>query len=404
VNLNKNKKPKAGTFIASDGTVYVDKKRYFWWFSLLLPCSAAVGPLLYQFYNYEFLLWLFFILVYGIFPIVDYLMGEDTSNPPESVIPLLEADNYYAKITRLNVPIVIATFIFCAWFVATSQLSISSYLIVALLAGSIGGHGLNIGHELGHKRNKLDIWLAKIVLAPAAYGHFFIEHNRGHHKHVATPEDPASAKMGENIYRFALRELPGAIVRAHNIEKLRLKKANISPWSLKNEFLQAMLMTSILYVSLVLWLGLNVIPYLFICAFWSMWQLTSANYVEHYGLLRQKLPSGRYERPQPHHSWNSNHIFSNWALFHLQRHSDHHANATRSYQSLRHFSELPTLPNGYFGMYGLAYLPWLWFKVMDKRLLEVTEGDLSKINMLEEKREDLVMKYQSTFQQGSRNS
>jgi alkane 1-monooxygenase len=389
----------ASTFIANDGTTYVDRKRYFWWFSLLIPCSAVAGPILYLFYHYDFLLWLFFILVYCVFPIVDYLMGEDTSNPPEAVIPLLEADNYYAKITRLNVPIVIATFVFCAWFVASSQLSFSSYLVVALLAGSIGGHGLNIGHELGHKRNKLDIWLAKIVLAPAAYGHFFIEHNRGHHKHVATPEDPASAKMGENIYRFALRELPGAIKRAHNIEVLRLKKNNDSPWSLKNEFLQAMLMSIALYSSLIIWLGISVIPYLFVCAFWSMWQLTSANYIEHYGLLRKKLPSGRYERPQPHHSWNSNHTFSNWALFHLQRHSDHHANATRSYQSLRHFSELPTLPNGYFGMYGLAYLPWLWFKVMDKRLLEVTEGDLSKINMLEEKREYLIAKYQSIFRQ-----
>jgi len=111
--------------------------------------------------------------------------------------------------------------------------------------------------------------------------------------------------------------------------------------------------------------------------------------------LRKKLPNGRYERTQPHHSWNSNHIFSNWALFHLQRHSDHHANATRSYQSLRHFSDLPTLPSGYFGMYGIAYLPWLWFKVMDKRLLEVTHGDFNSINILPEKRQELLKKYQA---------
>ena len=388
---------KAGTFIASDGTIYVDNKRYFWWFSLLIPAAAVAGPVLYQIFNHEFLLWLFFILVYTVFPLLDYIMGEDSSNPPESVIPLLESDPFYPIITRLNVPVVLASFIFCAWFVASYQLSYSGYLAVALLAGSIGGHGLNIGHELGHKRNKLDIWLAKIVLAPAAYGHFFIEHNRGHHKHVATPEDPASAKMGESIYRFALRELPGAILRADKIEKIRMKKAGKSVWSLENEFLQAMLMTLGLFVSLVVWLGTGVVPYLFICAFWSMWQLTSANYVEHYGLLRQKLPSGRYERPQPHHSWNSNHVFSNWALFHLQRHSDHHANATRSYQSLRHFSGLPTLPSGYFGLYVVAYIPWLWFKVMDKRLLQVTGGDLAKINMLAQKRDKLIKKYQSEF-------
>jgi len=387
---------KAGHYTASDGTIYVDKKRYFWWFSLLIPCAAVAGPLLYIKFHHEIFLWLFFVLVYSIFPLIDYFMGEDTSNPPESVIQQLEADPYYSKITRLNVPVVLLSFIFCGWFVASYELSYVSYLAVALLAGSIGGHGLNIGHELGHKRNKLDTWLAKIVLSPAAYGHFFIEHNRGHHKHVATPEDPASAKMGESIYRFALRELSGAITRAYHIEKQRLQKAGKSPWLIENAFLQSILMTLSLYITLFIWLGSSVLPYLVVCAFWSMWQLTSANYIEHYGLLRKKLSNGRYERPQPHHSWNSNHIFSNWALFHLQRHSDHHANATRSYQSLRHFNGLPTLPSGYFGMYGIACVPWLWFKIMDKRLLEVTQGDFNKINILPKKRQALLTKYQST--------
>ncbi|WP_028774418.1 alkane 1-monooxygenase [Shewanella waksmanii] len=385
---------KAVIFTAADGTTYVDKKRHFWWFSLLIPSIAVAGPLLYQSYQQEVFLWLFFIVVYSLFPLIDYLMGEDTSNPPESVIAALEADPFYSKIIRLNVPVVLATFIYCAWFVANHSLSYSGYLAVALLAGSIGGHGLNIGHELGHKRKKIDIWLAKLVLAPAAYGHFFIEHNRGHHKHVATPDDPASAKMGETIYQFALRELPGAIKRAHQIEKTRLNKAGRSALNLDNQFLQAMLLTLLLFIGLVVWLGPVVIPYLCICAFWSMWQLTSANYIEHYGLLRQKLANGRYERPQPHHSWNSNHIFSNWALFHLQRHSDHHANATRSYQSLRHFDNLPTLPSGYFGMYVIAYLPLLWFRIMDKRLLAVTNYDINKINMLDDKRQQLIAKYQ----------
>jgi len=389
---------KASTFTASDGTIYVDHKRYYWWFSLLIPAAAVAGPLLYLFFDHEFLLWLFFILVYTIFPLIDYVMGEDSSNPPESVIPLLESDRFYPLITRLNVPVVIGAFIFCGWFVASNQLSASGYLAVALLAGSVGGHGLNIGHELGHKKNKLDIWLAKIVLAPAAYGHFSIEHNRGHHKHVATPADPASAKMGESIYCFVLRELPGAILRAYKIEKTRMKKAGNPTWSLENELLQAILMTVGLFVSLIIWLGPGVVPYVIICAFWSMWQLTSANYIEHYGLLRQKLPSGRYERVQPHHSWNSNHIFSNWALFHLQRHSDHHANATRSYQSLRHFSGLPTLPSGYFGMYVVAYIPMLWFKIMDKRLLKMTDGDFEKINVLEQKRDKLMSKYQPSHE------
>ena len=384
----------AGTFTAANGDVYVDKKRHFWLISLFPAFLTVSAPLLYLQTGNELFLWGLFLIHYGVFPVIDMLMGEDTSNPPESVIPQLEADGYYRLITRLHVPVVIASFIFYGWFVATQDLSMTGYLAAALIAGNIGGHGLNVGHELGHKKNKLDQWLAKIVLAPAAYGHFFVEHNRGHHRHVATPEDPASSKMGESIYRFALRELPGAIARAFRVERDRMRAANKSPWSLDNNFLQTMTMTLGTYIAMGIWLGPQIIPYLIIAAFWSMWQLTSANYIEHYGLLRQKLANGRYERTQPHHSWNSNHIFSNWALFHLQRHSDHHANAGRSYQSLRHFDNLPTLPNGYFGMFAVAYIPWLWFKIMDKRLLDVVGGDIAKINMLPERREYLINKYQ----------
>lgn len=381
------------TFTAPNGETYVDKKRYMWLVSLMIPALAVAGPVLFSFTGNEFYLWMFIIIWYGVFPIIDFFMGEDTSNPPESVIPQLEEDPYYRSIARLHVPVVIATFIFCGWFAVSQELSALGYLAMALTAGYIGGHGLNIGHELGHKKNKFDQWLSKIVLAPAAYGHFFIEHNRGHHKMVATPEDPASSKMGENIYSFALRELPNAIRRAHLIEKKRLNDKGKSALSLENEFLQTMVMTLGFYIAMGLIFGASIVPYLLIAALWSMWQLTSANYIEHYGLLRQKLPSGRYERPQPHHSWNSNHIFSNWALFHLQRHSDHHANATRAYQSLRHFDGLPSFPNGYFGMFPVAYIPWLWFKVMDKRLVDVVDHDLSRINMLPEKREQLIQKY-----------
>jgi len=383
----------AGTFIADNGDVYVDKKRHLWLVSMLIPAMAVTGPLLFMEYGHEAFLWMFIAFWYCLFPVFDFFFGEDTSNPPESVVPQLEADPYYRAITLLQVPVVIATFIFCGWFVANTELSITGYIAAALTAGYIGGYGLNIGHELGHKKNKFDQWMAKIVLAPAAYGHFFVEHNRGHHKMVATPEDPASSKMGENIYTFALRELPNAIIRASRLEKERLNKQGKSAWSLQNEFLQTILMTLGAYVAMAAWLGATVIPYLLIAAFWSMWQLTSANYIEHYGLLRKKLPSGRYERPQPHHSWNSNHVFSNWALFHLQRHSDHHANATRSYQSLRHFDNLPSFPNGYFGMFAAAYIPPLWFSIMNKRLVEVTGGDLSKINILPKKRAQLTEKY-----------
>ena len=137
------------------------------------------------------------------------------------------------------------------------------------------------------------------------------------------------------------------------------------------------------------------LPFLVIHNIWAWFQLTSANYVEHYGLLRQKNHNGRYERCQPHHSWNANYIVSNLTMFQVERHSDHHANPSRRYQSLRNFPDLPELPNGYYGMYVLAYVPWLWFRVMDRRLLELPhiQSDLSKVNIDPRKRETIRARY-----------
>ena len=122
-------------------------------------------------------------------------------------------------------------------------------------------------------------------------------------------------------------------------------------------------------VALLAIFGWIMVPFLLIHHFYAWYGLTQANYVEHYGLLRQKLPNGRYELPEPRHSWNTNHIYSNLISFHLQRHSDHHANALRPYQALRDFDDLPRLPSGYPGSFGLAVIPPLWFKVMDPKLM-----------------------------------
>jgi alkane 1-monooxygenase len=210
---------------------------------------------------------------------------------------------------------------------------------------------------------------------------------------VATAEDPASSKMGETIYRFVFREMPGAFFRAWDLETERLERQGQSPWSLNNEIIQAGLVTLGLYGGLIAAFGPKMVPVLAVVAFWGAFQLTSANYIEHYGLLRRKLPDGRYERCEPHHSWNSNHIISNLIVFHLQRHSDHHANPTRSYQSLRNFPELPTLPSGYFGMFLAAYVPPIWFAIMDKRVISATGGDAKRINFLPAQRARLMRQF-----------
>ncbi len=323
------------------------------------------------------------------------MIGEDENNPPEAVVPQLEQDRYYRWLTWATVPLHFVALIGCAWWVGTQPLAGWAVLLLAYVAGAGSGLGLNTGHELGHKQDRVEQWLARLVLAVPAYGHFTVEHGRGHHRFVSTPEDHASARMGESIYRFALRELPGGIRRAWQIESDRLRQLGRSPWSVHNTMLQSYAVTVLLQAGLVAAFGWVMLPFLAVHNMVAWWQLTSANYVEHYGLLRERLPDGRYERPQPHHSWNTNHLVSNLATFHLQRHSDHHAHPSRRYQSLRHFEHLPQLPSGYFGMFSLAYLPWLWFHVMDARLLALphVQGDLYRVNVDPRSREALYRRH-----------
>ncbi len=372
---------------------YRDRKRYAWILSLLVPMSVGFGPLLMLVLDDVRALWIPVIFLYLVAPVLDWWLGEDLSNPPESAVPSLDADRYYRTITFLLVPLLWGAFIFGAWFVARHDLPWHGVLAMVIVCGSVGGFCINLGHELGHKNTRLEKWLAKLVLAPTAYGHFYTEHNRGHHRDVATPADPASSRMGESIYAFVLREMPGAFRRACKLEADRLRREGKPFWSLHNDIVQPALMTLSLWTTLAVWLGVGILPFVLMAAFWANFQLTSANYIEHYGLLRQERAPGKYEACQPHHSWNSNHIFSNWALFHLQRHSDHHAHPLRRYQSLRHFDNLPSLPSGYFGMFSVAYIPPLWRYVMDERLLAVVGRDASRINLDPAKRQALIRKY-----------
>jgi len=374
---------------------YTDKKRYLWLSSLFMPVFPVLGIALYFLFDSQWMLLLPLVFSYVAMPFVDHVMGLDENNPPEEIVPQLEEDRYYRLLTWYTVPMHFLVLIAIAWFVATQPLTLWSVLVMAITAGMYSGLGINTAHELGHKKPEFERLLAKIVLAVPAYGHFCIEHNRGHHRDVATPEDPASSKMGESIYKFALREIPGAFLRGWEVEKERLSRKGKSVWSLENDILQSYAISAVLQGGLLIAFGWIMIPFLAIHNVWAWFQLTSANYIEHYGLLREKEAGGRYERCKPHHSWNANFIFSNIALFHLERHSDHHANPTRRYQSLRNFDDIPQLPNGYYGMYMLAYVPWLWYKVMDKRVLELPHinGDLSKVNIDPAQRERIYRQF-----------
>ena len=376
---------------------YNEKKRYLWLISVFMPVFPLMGVFIFYRTGVEWTLCLPLLLNYTLMPLLDWLIGSDSNNPPEELVPQLEADKYYRYLTYLTVPLHFVTLCIFAYVVGTNDLSWWSILVTAIIAGGYSGLGINTAHELGHKQTGIEKLLAKITLAVPAYGHFCVEHNRGHHVLVATPDDPASSRLGESIYAFTLREIPGTFKRGWELEKSRLQKQGKQAWSIDNEILQSYAISAVLQGALVYAFGWIMVPFLAVHNVWAWYQLTSANYIEHYGLLREKKDNGRYERCQPHHSWNANYIMSNLALFHLERHSDHHANPIRRYQSLRNFEDIPELPNGYYGMYLLAYIPWLWFKVMDHRVLELPhiQGDLSKVNICPSKRESIFAKYGS---------
>jgi alkane 1-monooxygenase len=285
--------------------------------------------------------------------------------------------------------------VFACWLWASGKLTTFDKVGLALTVAMVAGIAINTAHELGHKRDRLERWLSKIALAQSGYGHFFVEHNRGHHVRVATPEDPASARMGESFWAFLPRTVKGSLVSAWELEREWLARAGRSPYSVRNNILNAWAMTFVLFAGLTVAFGIQILPYLLIQMLVGFPLLEVVNYLEHYGLLRQKQPDGRHERTRPEHSWNSNSVASNVLLYHLQRHSDHHANPTRRYQALRHVDEAPQLPTGYAGMILLALVPPLWRRVMDPRLLAHYRGDVTRANIHPPARRRVLGRYGS---------
>ncbi|AXF19926.1 alkane 1-monooxygenase [Burkholderia pyrrocinia] len=358
-----------------------DGKRYLWLLGALtitLPILAAQLALstgLHVFW------WFGPLFAFGVIPILDTLIGDDRDNPPDAVVPHLERERYYRFIVYLATLVEYVAFFACVWIIGTHALAWYDYVGFALSLGAATGISINTAHELGHKTNRFERWLAKITLAPVAYGHFYVEHNRGHHVRVATAEDPASARYGESFWAFLPRTVTGSIRSAWRLEKARLERLGHSPWTWRNEVLHAWAMTVVVWGIAIAMAGKAVIPFLVIQAAYGASLLEVVNYVEHYGLGRRKLPSGRYERCTPQHSWNSNHVVTNLFLYQLQRHADHHANPTRSYQALRHFDDSPQLPAGYATMILFAYVPPLWYRVMNPRVVAHYGGDMVQSNI-----------------------
>jgi alkane 1-monooxygenase len=362
-------------------TTWTDPKRLAWLLGLVVPALPFLAWGLVEVTGLGAFWFWGPVVVFGVFPLLDLAIGMDARNPPESLIKQLEQDRYYRWCTYAYIPLQYASLILACWLWSSGKLSTLDSIGLALTIAMVSGIAINTAHELGHKRANLERWLSRVALAQSGYGHFYIEHNRGHHVKVATPEDPASSRLGESFYRFLPRTVLGSLHSAWELERTRLQRLERSTLSPANDILGAWAMTVVLFAALVAGFGLVVLPYLLIQAVIGFSLLEVVNYLEHYGLLRQKREDGRYERTRPEHSWNSNNTASNVLLYHLQRHSDHHANPIRRYQALRHVEEAPQLPTGYAGMILLALIPPLWRHVMDHRVLHHYRGEIALVNL-----------------------
>lgn len=415
--------------VAAPG-VWSDGKRHLWWLGTLPMITPLLAGLFALISGVQVFWWSGVLVIFGLIPLIDGLLGEDASNPPESAVPDLEKQPYYRFIVYSCAVLSVLSLVVTAWMavrgvdwiIAGGLLQLSqqlhlqgglanfatflteraqlhgsigwfTYLGMAMSTGAATGIAINIAHELGHKNRGMAKFLAKLALASTFYGHFFVEHNRGHHVRVATPEDPASSRLGESFWSFLPRTVWFSLRSAWHLESERLHKLGLPTLHWKNGVLSAWLYSVVLWGVLIAWLGVTVIPFLVIQGIYGFSLLEVVNYVEHYGLLRQKQPNGRYERCSPRHSWNSNRIVTNIFLFQLQRHSDHHANPTRSYQALRHFDESPQLPYGYATMIVWAYVPVLWRRLMDHRVLAHYSGDVRLANLHPAKRAELLRQY-----------
>jgi alkane 1-monooxygenase len=373
-----------------------DPNRFRWWNGLGVPLLPFVTWGLVAATGWNALWWMGPLWIFALMPLLDTVQGLDRTNPPEWATPGLEADRHYRIVLYSFLPLQMASFVWACWYISTHSLSAWSYVGLSLTIGLVGGIAINTAHELGHKRARIERRLSKLALAQSGYGHFYVEHNRGHHIRVSTPEDPASARFGESFWAFWPRTVVGSLTSAWEIEVAALARKNRRWYSPRNNILNAWAMTVVLFAAAIAVFGTSIVPFLIIQAVFGFSLLEVVNYIEHYGLLRQKLPNGRYERCLPEHSWNADNIASNLVLYNLQRHSDHHANPMRRYQSLRHFDEAPQLPSGYAGMIGLAVVPPLWRRVMDPRVLAHYDGDITRANIHPRKRDKVMARYRAT--------
>ncbi len=310
--------------------------------------------------------WLLPVVVFGAIPLIEaFFVGNHKNHAQDEEAPR-RADNRYDLVLYAHVPVQVAILLGYFWGISTDRWAGWDLAGVTASVGiCCGAVGINLAHELGHRGAKGPRNAARILLLTTLYMHFIIEHNRGHHARVATPEDPASARRGENVFAFWIRSVVGSYRSAWALEAKRLNDRPHPNLSLDNEMLRYQLIQAGALLGVGLGFGWQALLGFLVVSTCGILLLETVNYVEHYGLSRAQRADGKYERVQPIHSWTSDRPIGRALLFELTRHADHHANAARPFQILRHFEEAPELPQGYPAMILLALFPPLWFRVMD---------------------------------------
>jgi len=332
----------------------------------IVPCLTFIGILFGGFWVWATMIFAFFIV-----PITEPILQSSTKNYTQEEKSSRLSNKVFDVLLYLNIPIIFGLLLMFGLGLEAGIYSTIEITGLALSIGTtMGTGGINVAHELGHRDSKFEQFLSKLLLMPSYYMHFFIEHNRGHHKFVSTPDDPATARYKENLYAFWFRSIIGQYYHAWKLENTRLSRDNKSIFSLQNEMILFQIIQALWFVSLVFLFSFSTAIILSAIGIFSFLLLETINYVEHYGLMRTLQENGRYETVKNIHSWNSNHHLGRIILYELTRHSDHHFQANKKYQILEHHDASPQLPFGYPTSMLMSMVPPIWFSVMNKEVLK----------------------------------
>ncbi|MCH2022588.1 MAG: alkane 1-monooxygenase [Saprospiraceae bacterium] len=330
----------------------------------IIPAIVAHALYFKGFWSYNGITVAFIII-----PILESFLPGNTNNLTKNEENDQLSKSIFNILLYLNVPIILGLGYWYFHTITYFPLETFETIGLTLTVGIyFGGVGINVAHELGHRKEWFPQFLGKILLVPNLYMHFAIEHVHGHHVNIATPKDPATSRFNENIYAFYVRSVVYSYISAWQLENKRLKNQGSASFSIYNQMIHFQLIQVAYLVSIVLFFGWAILPFAIITAILGAMMLETVNYIEHYGLQRRKLESGRYETVQPWHSWNCNHDIGRILLYELTRHSDHHYKASRQYQILRHFDKTPLLPWGYPTSMLIALVPPLWFHLMNPKV------------------------------------